>query len=118
MSYWGAKCDENDYAADAIGSVIYLIKKKIEEELSSDEALNYPEQSIIALLAMLRAIGENYPKHIKVHFRKKDLLKVQDYFGKWYKLNEDKLPKNYKEDIYNNGMTDLNVFSEIVFSKK
>ncbi len=99
MSYWGSKIEDNDFSIGAVGASIYLIKKRLLSDLSSDPDLAEPEQSILACLVCLRLLGERFPKTLKVHFRKKDYNQAKENFYKWYKNASHLIPEEFRNDI-------------------
>jgi hypothetical protein len=114
MSYWGSKPADNDYAFDAVGVYVLQIKERMLKDMAGvlDEA--YPEQSVIASLQCLRLLAEEFPKCVRVHFRKKEFEHCRALFTKWYDLVKDKLPTEYREDILLDANAEFALFEERV----
>ena len=93
MPYWGSRSADNDYAFDAVGAYICLIKKRMFQDAEKVIEKSYPEQGIVASIECLRLLAVQFPKCVKVHFRRKEFEKAKEAFGRWYELVEDQLPQ-------------------------
>lgn len=112
MPYWGNGLDECDYAFDAVGAYVFLIKDKMLRDMATVIEKAYPEQSIAASLACLRQIGERFPRELAVGFRRKDLEHVKRGFDQWYSLVGDNLPPERRVAILAEAKREFDVFDE------
>ena len=83
MSYWGTDIHDNDFAFNAVGVIVLLIKERMLADIKAVKSDNNPEQSIAASLACLRLIGERFPKCLRVSFGKRDFATVRAEFYEW-----------------------------------
>lgn len=118
MPYWGSGSIDSDYAFGAIGVYVLMIKERMFEDADNVIAKSFPEQSIVASLGCLRAISLQFPKSLKVHFRRSDLEKAKEKFYQWYDCVERKLPQEYREAIKSNAETEFQLFESEVFLPK
>jgi len=116
MPYWGSGPIDNDYAFDAIGSYLYLIKERMFQDADNIIEKSYPEQSIIASLICLRLLASQFPKCVRVHFRKKEFEKAKDAFYKWYESVEKKIPLKFREAIKENAEREFLLFENQVLN--
>jgi len=77
---------------------------------------SYPEQGIIASLKCLRLLASQFPKCVKVHFRKKELEKAREAFGRWYASVKEKLPPDNREAILANAEEEFQLFASQVLT--
>lgn len=112
MAYWGDGLDECDYAFDAVGAYVFLIKERLLRDMATVIEKGYPEQSIAASLACLRQIGERFPRELDVGFRRKDFERVLQGFDQWYSLVGDKLPPERKLAILAEARKEFDLFEE------
>jgi hypothetical protein len=117
MSYWGSKSDQSDYAFDSLSAYIYLIKKRMMDDLLNVTEKEHPEQSLIASLRCLRVIGMEFPESLSVSFRKKDLEKAEAGFNRWYETVSSKIPSKYQNDVLNEATNEFRLFKEFLDSK-
>lgn len=117
MSYWSSEPDGCDYAFDAIGAVVFLIKERLEKETAAVKEMNYPEQSMIALLSCLRVIGEEYPKALSVSFRSKDYEKTRDAFYEWFE-SDAKIPVGRRDGIRKAAEREFQLFEERILGRQ
>lgn len=112
MSYWGSQLEECDFASGSIGANIYLIKNRLLKDLESDPSLEHEEQSILSNLVCLRLIGQNFPKALGVHFRKKDYFHAKESFYLWYENGGRKVPEKYREKLLKSAEDEFLLFEE------
>jgi hypothetical protein len=115
MSYWGTDIHDNDFAFDAVGVIVLLIKEKMLADIKAVKSANYPEQSIASSLACLRVIGERFPKCLSVHFRKRDFEAAQMEFYQWLE-SEAKIPPDLKQGIRQSAEVEFRLFQERVLN--
>lgn len=108
MSYWGIEPDQNDFAFDGVGAYIHCIKEGMFKDIEVVKNKKYPEQSMIASLRCLRVIGEQFPKNLRVSFRKKDLALVKTAFYEWVELVD--LPAKYSAGIIEEAEKEFELF--------
>ena len=99
MSYWGSKPADSDYAFDAVGVYVHLIKERMLEDMVTVVEKSYPEQGIVASLQCLRLLAAEFPKCVSVSFRKKDFEHCKSTFFIWYDLVKGKIPAKHREEI-------------------
>lgn len=99
MPYWGSGSADNDYAFDTVGAYVFLIKDRMFQGASKVVEKSYPEQAIIASLQCLRLLAAEFPKCVKVHFRRKEFAKAKDAFGVWFDSVKDRIPYEHREAI-------------------
>jgi hypothetical protein len=116
MPYWGSGAIDNDYAFDAVGAYVFIIKERLLQDADKVIEKSYPEQSIVASLQCLRLLAGQFPRCVKVHFRKKDLEKVKEAFGKWYDSVQSQLPPAYREAIRSNAEAEFQLFEAEVLT--
>ncbi len=114
MPYWGGEPSDSDFAFDGVGAYIVLIKKRTFQSASTVIEKSYPEQSIIASLRCLRVLANEFPKCVRLHFRRKQFEEAKTAFETWYELVEDKLPAQYKESIRLEADREFELFDEQV----
>ena len=85
MAYWDNGPDGCDFAFGAIGVYVLFIKKRMMDDCKNVMNTSHTEQSIVASIVCLRLIGEQFPKSLSVHFRRKDFEKAKKMSQK---LNE------------------------------
>lgn len=117
MPYWGNGADECDYAFDAVGAYVFLIKERMLRDMSTVIDKQYPEQGITASLACLRQLGERFPKCLSVHFRKKDFERVKEGFFHWYSLVDEKLPVERKKAILEEAEKEFDLFDRRILAR-
>jgi len=118
MPYWGAKPDQNDYAFDHVGAYIHRIKDQMMKGIATVLEKAYPEQSIVASLACLRAIGERFPKNLAVSFDEDDFLFAKKSFMEWYEKVKLKLPSKYRDAILEEANKEFALFEERILRVK
>src|SRR5580704_7732292 len=99
MPYWGSGPVDSDYAFDAVGSFVFMIKERMFQDANAVVQNSYPEQGIVASLQCLRLLAGQFPKCVKLHFRKKELEKAKQAFRRWYDSVQEQLPTDYREAI-------------------
>ena len=77
---------------------------------------NYPEQSLLALLVVLRLLGERFPIQISNKFSPNDLQKAKAAFYEWYEMAEKKIPKKHREGLLKTAEEEFKLFEETIFS--
>jgi hypothetical protein len=117
MPYWGNKSADCDYAFDAIGSYIFLIKERMFKGIATVSGKSYPEQGIIASLQCIRLIAEDFPKCVLPHFSKNEFENSKTAFFKWYELVQGKLPQKYRESIRLMAEEEFTLFEERVLTR-
>ncbi|MCE9547728.1 MAG: hypothetical protein K8T25_19835 [Planctomycetia bacterium] len=110
MSYWGSGPIDNDYAFDSVSAYVFMIKEQMFQGADKVVEKSYPEQGIIASLQCLRLLANQFPKCVKVHFRKKEFEQAKDVFGRWYDSTIEKLPPDYREAIRSNAEAEFRLF--------
>lgn len=116
MPYWGSGLADNDYAFDAVGAYIFLIKERMFQDAKQVIEKSYPEQGIVASLKCLRLISGQFPKCVKVHFRRREFEKAKEAFAQWYELVEDQLPHDYREGIRSDADAEFQLFEAQVLT--
>jgi len=116
MPYWGSGSADNDYAFDAVGAYIFLIKERMFQDAEKVIDKSYPEQGIVASLECLRLLAGQFPKCVKVHFRRKEFEKAKEAFGRWYESVKDQLPQDYREAIKSNADSEFQLFEAQVLA--
>ena len=116
MPYWGNKPEDNDFAFDTVGSIIYLIKERMKSDVEVVLAKKYPEQGMVASMVCLRLLGERFPKNLKVHFGKRDFVFVKTKFEEWYAAVSPLLPSDRRDAILAEAEHEFALFQERFFS--
>ena len=114
MSYWGSQPEDCDFASGSIGANIYQIKSRLLKDLESDSSLEHEEQSILANLICLRLIGQQFPKALRVHFRKKDYFHAKESFYAWYENGGRKVPEKFREQLLKCAENEFVLFEESI----
>jgi hypothetical protein len=117
MAYWGSGADESDFAFDAVGAYIYLLKERMLNDIKVVRAKSYPEQSIVASLGCLRLIGERFPKNLGVHFGRADFDSARRAFEGWYEAVKDEIPPKYRAKVYEEAQVEFQLFEERIFAR-
>lgn len=99
MPYWGSGPIDSDYAFDAIGAYIFLLKQRLFQDAETVIMKSYPEQAIVASVQSLRLLDASFPKCVRVHFQKKDLELAKAKFYEWYGLVEGRLPIDLRDAL-------------------
>jgi hypothetical protein len=116
MSYWGTDIDDNDFAFDAVGAIIFLIKERLLADIKAVKSKNYPEQSIAASLACLRVIGERFPECLRVHFGRRDFEAARSEFYQWWE-SDAKIPADLREGIRQSAELEFRLFEERILKQ-
>ena len=116
MAYWGSGPIDNDYAFDAVGAYVFLIKERMFQDAGRVIEKPHPEQAIVASIQCLRLLARQFPNCVKVHFRKKELVKAKEAFGKWFDSVEHQLPPEYRETIWSNAELEFQLFETQVLT--
>lgn len=116
MPYWGSGSADNDYAFDAVGAYILLIKERMFQDAEKVIEKSYPEQGIIASLECLRLLAGQFPKCVKVHFRRNEFEKAMEAFGRWYEAVKEQLPRDHREAIRSNADAEFQLFEAHVLA--
>lgn len=114
MPYWGGKSDESDYASGAVGVYILFIKKRMMEDIQGVLNDSFSEQAMIVSLTCLRLLGQRFPKDLSVHFGKRDYAVVKERFEEWYKKVESKLPRKYKDEVFQEARKEFALWEETI----
>jgi hypothetical protein len=117
MPYWGDSADECDYAFDAIGAYVILIRDRMTTDMATVIQQAYPEQGITASVACLRLLGERFPKCLDVSFRRKDFERAKEGFSEWYGLVRDKLPPERRDGIAAEAKKEFELFEERILRR-
>lgn len=117
MSYWGYKAEDSDFAATAVGANIYMIKKRMLQDIANDPDREHSEQSILGHLLCLKLLGERFPKQLKVHFRKSDFLKAKESFYKWYENSSGKIPNEFRQKFFSEAEKEFREIEERFYTK-
>ena len=78
---------------------------------------SHTEQSIVASIVCLRLIGEQFPKSLSVHFRRKDFEKAKKMFNDWYTETYDSLPAERRDAIKTEAQAEFDLFEESILKK-
>ncbi len=116
MPYWGSKPVDSDYAFDAIGAYLFLIKERMFKDMATVIENAYPEQGILASLQCVRLLSAEFPKCVSVHFRKKELEQAKAGFAVWYEAAKNRIPAEYREVILSEAEREFSLFEEQVLS--
>ena len=93
MAYWGPQSDDCDFAFDCVGSYITHIGKVLLKDADTVIANQYPEQSILVSLRVIRMMWGAFPKHVACAFPRAEFERSQALFYKWVESAGRKLPK-------------------------
>ncbi len=115
MPYWGSKPDDSDFAFDAIGAYIYIIKERMTKDIATVLEKSYPEQSMVASLICLRLLGEQFPKCLTVHFHKSDFAFVVNAFNEWVAKVGRELPDKHRDAIVAEARAEFALWEDRVF---
>ncbi|MFN7806137.1 MAG: hypothetical protein ACK5TO_19150 [Planctomycetaceae bacterium] len=116
MAYWGSRSADNDYAFDAVGAYICLIKERMFRDSETVIEKSFSEQGIVASIECLRLLARQFPKCVKVHFRRKEFEKAKEAFDRWYESVKHQLPQEYREAIKSNADSEFQLFEDEVLS--
>lgn len=116
MPYWGSKPTDNDYAFDAVGVNVLLIKQRMFQDAENVIEKSFPEQGIIASLQCLRLLAIEFPKNVRLQFGRKDFEKAKAAFEQWYDKVQQKLPAKYREAIRTEAEMEFDRFVSEVLS--
>ncbi len=116
MAYWGHMPDESDFAFDAIGAYIFLLKERMLKDIATVLEKTYPEQSMVASITCLRLIGERFPKALSVHFRKRDFAFVVRAFDEWLAKVGPQLPDKHRNAIVAEARAEFALFEERILT--
>jgi len=116
MPYWGTKPADSDYAFDALGAYLFLIKERMFNDMTTAIEKAYPEQSILASLQFVRLVSAEFPECVNVHFRKKELLRAKAGFAEWYEVAKGKIPAEYRHAILSEADKEFDLFERQVLS--
>ncbi len=114
MPYWGHKPADNDYAFDAVSAYVYLIKERMFKDMTTVLEKSYPEQGIVASVQCLRLIAKEFPKCVRLHFRKKELERAKAAFENWYDAVCQELPEEHREALVSQANLEFQLFDEQV----
>ena len=118
MPYWGSNPEDNDFAFDAVGAYVFLIKDQMFRDMENVLEKSYPEQAIIASLKCLRLLADEFPKCVSIHFRKKHLEQCKTAFENWFTAVKENLPTEYADAIQSKAHAEFELFEEQVLHKK
>ena len=113
MSYWGSGPVDSDYATNTICSYVYLLKKKMLEDMSNVLTKSHPEQHIIASIQLMRLLASEFPKCFAVHFGISDFRKFKTAFEEWYEVSKGKIPKEYREKLMEEAVRQFDLFEDL-----
>ncbi len=116
MAYWGNSADENDFAFDAIGAYILLLKQRMFQDIATVLDKAHPEQSMVASLTCLRLIGERFPKALSVHFRERAFAFVERSFDEWLDKAGPKLSAKRRTALAAEARAEFALFEERILS--
>ncbi|MEM7244658.1 MAG: hypothetical protein AAF533_04910 [Acidobacteriota bacterium] len=112
MAYWGAGPAENDYAFDEVGVIALLIKERMLKDAEAVIKEAHPEQGIVASVRCLRLLDAEFPKCVRLAFRKKGLANAERLFEKWYGAVSGKLPEKHREAIRSGAHAEFSLYRE------
>lgn len=112
MAYWGSGADDSDFAFDAVGVRICVLKEQMLNDIRVVREKAYPEQSIVASLICLRLLGERFPKSLRVHFGRKTFESARSAFEDWYEAVKEELPLAHRTSIYEEAQLEFKLFEE------
>src|SRR5262245_51691842 len=118
MPYWGSGPIDNDYAFDGVGAYAFFIKERMFQDANTVIEKGYPEQAIVASVQCLRLLAGQFPKCIKVSFRRMDLERAKAAFAKWYDAVQDRLPAEYREAIRQSAEMEFQLFESQVLNSR
>lgn len=113
MSYWGSGSVDSDYAANTICSYVYLLKKKMFEDMNNVLTKSHPEQHIVASIQLMRLIACEFPKCFAVHFERSDFEQFRESFEEWYAACEEKVPKKHRKKLMDEAIRQFELFEEL-----
>ena len=112
----GSQVEGTDYASQGLSVLMSRIKDQLNEDIEEVMEENFPEQSILSLLVVLRLIGERFPIEISNNFSPNDLDKTKTAFEEWYEMAEKKIPKKHREGLLKTAEEEFKLFEETIFS--
>lgn len=112
MSYWGSGPIENDYAFDAVGAYVLMLRERMFKEAQAVLEKSHPEQAIVASLQCLRLIAEQHPKCVRVSFRRKHYEEAKTDFERWYKAVKDKIPSKYRGAVLEEAIKEFELWEK------
>lgn len=118
MSYWGPGPAECDYAFDGVSVYVRTMSRRLFEDMKGTIDEEYKEQRVIAGLRMVRILAREFPKAVKLAFKRQDYERAKEGFEKWYELCEKKVPKKYRDDFIKQAREELELFESEVFGSK
>lgn len=94
------------------------MSKRFFDDMKGTIDEEYKEQSIIAGLKMIRVLAKEFPKEVKLAFKREDFERAKEGFEKWYEICGKKVPKKYRDDFIKEAREELQLFeSEVLGSK-
>ena len=100
MAYWSGGPTGNDYAVTQLGATLLDLKERMFESTLRAIKDRYPEQSMVAHLRALRAVGDQFPKVVPhVAFTVEDLQRAEGLFHEWYSTVEKRIPPKYRARV-------------------
>ncbi len=114
MAYWSSEADGCDFAFDSIGVTVIQISELLFREADLVREKNFREQSILAHLRCLRVIGEQFPKSLRVSFRRHHFEKARDAFREW--LGSVNLSAKRKEELFDCAEKEFSLFEERILA--
>jgi hypothetical protein len=86
MGSWGAEIFESDTALDFLGDIIDQIEKAIDRDLEAARTDTTIERPVMAAVAILRALAQNFKSAAICIHRKKVQAWREEYF-RWFDAN-------------------------------
>ena len=116
MAYWGDAADESDFAFDAIGAYILLLKQRMFQDIATVLDKAHPEQTMVASLTCLRLLGERFPRALSVHFRERDFAFVTRSFDEWLDKAGPQLSAKRRTALADEAKAEFALFEERILS--
>lgn len=118
MSYWGPGPDQNDFGTGSIGVVALLMRRQLDKDVATVmKDRGHPEQSIIAMLTLLRSLGEVYPAELSIHFRRKQFEAAKTAFHTWYSKQSHRIPEPHREGVLRSAECEFQLWEERIFTE-
>lgn len=115
MGYWSDSAKGCDFAFDAVGAVIFLVKKRLKADITTVIDKAHPEQSMIATLGVLRVIGAENPKNLSVHFGRRQFEETKSSFYEWYEKCSRRIPAKHREGVLQSAEAEFQLWEEHIF---
>lgn len=118
MPYWGSGAADSDYAFDAVGVYVSIIKDRMFVGAQNVIDKQFPEQAILASLKCIRMLANEFPKCVGVQFGSREFDKARKAFDAWFGSVQSKLPQEYRVGIALEAQAEFELFESTVLRRK